>query len=181
MAAWVSREVIPHEGAVRSWLARARVSPEDIDELIQDSYCRLAMLDSVEHIARADAYFFSIARNLLVRRLRRAKVVAIEAIAEIDAYRDDTRPSPEQEAAARLDHARLLGLMAKLPERCRRIVELRKFEGCSQKETAERLGVSESVVENDTYQGVKAILRAWREADRALAVRFDGFGAEERT
>lgn len=176
----MSREVIPHEAAVRAWLARARVSREDIDEVIQDSYCRLAMLDTVEHIARPDAYFFSIARNLLVRRLQRAKVVPIEAIAEIDAYHDDARPSPEQEAGARLDYARLLDLMSRLPERCRRIVELRKIEGLTQKETARELGVSESVVENDTYQGVKAIIRAWREADVALALRLDALDAGDK-
>ena len=81
MAAWVTEHVIPHEAAVRAWLARTRASQEDIDELIQESYSRLAALESVDHIDRPDAYFFSIARNLLVRRLRRARVVPIEAIA----------------------------------------------------------------------------------------------------
>ena len=65
MAAWVTQHVIPHERAVRAWLAR-HASQEDVDDVIQESYSRCAALDSVDHIHRPDAYFFSIARNLLV-------------------------------------------------------------------------------------------------------------------
>jgi RNA polymerase sigma factor (sigma-70 family) len=167
----VAKEVIPHEAAVRAWLLRSRVSHEDVDELIQESYSRLAALDSVEHIARADAYFFSIARNLLVRRLKRARIVAIDTIAEIDAYVEDLKPSPEREAAGRLDYQRLLGMIAVLPDRCRRMVEMRKIEGLSQREIATALGVTESVVENQVHFGVKAVLRAWRIEEDAAAVR----------
>lgn len=172
MAAWVTEHVIPHEPAVRAWLARARASQEDVDELIQESYSRLAALDSVDHIDRPDAYFFSIARNLLIRRLRRARVVPI---AEIDAYRDDIRPSPEREASSRLDYRRLLALIDALPERRGRIVRMRKLEGYSQREIAAALGVSESIVENEIHQGVQAVQRAWRDGEAVSAARLAAF------
>lgn len=178
MAAWVTEHVIPHEPAVRAWLARARASQEDIDELIQESYSRLAALGSVDHIDRPDAYFFSIARNLLIRRLRRARVVPIEAIAEIDAYRDDIRPSPEREASSRLDYRRLLALIDALPERRGRIVRMRKLEGYSQREIAAALGISESIVENEIYQGVQAVQRAWRDGEAVSAARLAAFERE---
>lgn len=167
----MAREVIPHEAAVRAWLSRSCVSQEDVDDVIQESYARLAALDAIEHIARPGAYFFSTARNLLVRRLRRAKIVRIDTIAEIDAFVDDGHPSPEQYAAGRLDYLRMLNLIAALPERCRRIVEMRKIEGMSQRDIAKALGVTESVVENQVNLGVKAVMRAWRDAESATAVR----------
>lgn len=160
---------------MRAWLARSRVPPEDADEVIQDAYCRLAQLDTVEHIARPDAYFFSIVRNLLVRRLKRARVVPIEAIAEIDAYQDEAGPSPEREAANRLDYARMLAFMAALPERCRQIVQLRKIEGWSQKEIAAHLGVTEKAVEKQVWAGVKAIQRAWSQAENETGERMRMF------
>ena len=46
LSAWVAREVMPHEGAVRAWLARSRVSPEDSEDMIQEAYCALAALDT---------------------------------------------------------------------------------------------------------------------------------------
>jgi hypothetical protein len=41
----IAEHVMPHEGDVRAWFARARVSPEDIDDLIQEAYCKLTALD----------------------------------------------------------------------------------------------------------------------------------------
>lgn len=170
ISAWVAREIIGHEGAVRAWLRRNRVLEEDAEELIQDAYCRLAMLDAVDHIARPDAYFFSIVRNLLLRRLRRAKVVTIEAVAEIEAYVDDG-PSLERQVAGRQDYGHILRLIDRLPERCRKVVRLRKIEGWSQKEIAAHLGMSEKAVEKQVWLGIRAIQRAWSEIDEQFDLR----------
>ncbi|MEO7688343.1 MAG: sigma-70 family RNA polymerase sigma factor [Sphingomonas sp.] len=174
----MANEVIPHEAAVRAWLLRSRVSQEDADELIQEAYAVLAGLDAVHHIARPDGYFFSVVRNLLLRRLRRAKIVQIEAIAEIETYAADADPSPERQVVGRIDYDRMLGLIAGLPERCRQIVQMRKIEGLSQREIANRLNVTENVVENQTYLGIQSVLRAWRDGETAAELRFTAFGAE---
>lgn len=178
-AAWVTEHVIPHERAVRAWLAR-HASQEDVDDVIQESYSRCAALESVDHIDRPDAYFFSIARNLLVQRLRRARIVPIEAFAEIDAWQDDLRPSPEREAGGRIDYGRMLALIDGLPERRGRIVRMRKIDGLSQREIAERLGVSESIVENEIFRGVQAVQRAWRDGEAEAEARMND-DREQRT
>ncbi|MBY8826599.1 RNA polymerase sigma factor [Hephaestia mangrovi] len=178
-AAWVAEAVIPHEPAVRALLTRWRLSPPDIDEVIQDCYCRFSTLESVSHIERPRAYFISAARNFAGRRMQRARVVAIDAHAEMDLFMDDRQPSPEQEAGGRLDYRRMLEFLAELPERCRRIVEMRKLEGWSQKEIAAQLGVTEKVVEKQVWLGVKAIQRAWAEADLATGARLAALEAEE--
>lgn len=175
LAAWVAREVLPHEAGVRAWLGRARIAPEDIDEVIQDAYCRLAQLDTIDHIDRPDAYFFSVARNLLVRRLKRARIVPIETIAEIEAFNDELRPSPERQVGDRIDYARMLAFMDALPRRCGTIVRLRKIEGWSQKEIAAHLGITEKAVEKQIWTGVKAIQQAWDEADSAARARLRAF------
>lgn len=163
-AKWVASMVMPHERFVRAWLRRSQLSLEDVDEVIQDCYCRFAMLDAVEHIERPDAYFFTMARNLVGRRMKRTKVVPIEALSESEvAGLIDETPSPERHVAARMEMNSLRAFVALLPERRRRVVEMRKFEELSQKEIATRLGITESIVENDLFQGMLAIQRAWRE------------------
>lgn len=161
ISAWIAREVLPHEPSVRLWLARASVVPEDIDEVIQEAYCRLAMLEAIDHIDRPDAYFFATCRNLLVRRLKRERLVPIATIAEIEELGSDASPSPERETAGRLDYDRLMSILEKLPCRCREIVRLRKIEGWSQKEIAAHLDISEKAVEKQIWLGVKAIREAW--------------------
>ena len=149
--------LLPLEPAVRAWLVRVRVSHEDAEDLIQEAYCLLAGLDSVDHIVRPDAYFFSTVRNLLRRRLRRAAVVPIATIAELEALSDD-RPSPEREVGGRRDYDRVRAIIATLPEPCRRVVELRRVEGVSQRQIAQALGISEGMVEWHVHRGIQAVL-----------------------
>lgn len=164
IVAWVATHVMPHEGAVRAWLRRSLVSRDDIDDLIQEAYCRIAALEEVDHITRPDGYFFQIVRNLLGDQVRRARIVRIETVTEIDSlslYSEE--PSPERITAARRELARVQELMEGLPERCRRVFELRKVHRIPQREIAAMLGVNESTVENEGAKGLRLILKALRD------------------
>jgi RNA polymerase sigma factor (sigma-70 family) len=176
-ATWVALRVMPHEVQVRAWLRRARVIAEEADDVVQEAYCRLAMLDDVDHIEQPGAYFFSIVRNLLVRRRRGENVVSLESIAVIETL-PDPNISPELEVAARLDAERIRGFIGQLPDRCRRIVEMRKLEGYSQAEIARLLGITESVVENNVYRGVKAVVKRWQLKNEEVSDRLKLFEAE---
>ncbi len=183
-ATWVARSVLPHEAGVRAWLRRAHVSDAEADDLVQEAYCRLSALDAVDHITQPGAYFFSMVRNLLVRRLRQMPVVQFETIAEIEAVVDPAA-GPEREVGARIDYARLHAMMAALPERTRRAIELRRIEGLSQREIAAELGVSEGTVENLVHRGVRAIVQSWSAigsaAEAPTAGRTGRAGKEKRT
>jgi RNA polymerase sigma-70 factor (ECF subfamily) len=164
IVAWVGAQVMPHEAAVRAWLRRSLVSHEDIDDLIQEAYARIAALEEVDHILRPDGYFFQTVRNLLGDHLRRSRIVRIDAATEIDSLSlYDDEPSPERITAARRELARVRELIAALPDRCRRIFELRKIHGLPQREIARLLGVNESAVENDGAKGLRLILKALRD------------------
>ena len=113
------------------------------------------------HIRDGRAYFLAAARSILLQRIRRERVVRIDAVTDVEAMATiDDSPSPEQVTGARRDLERVLGLIAGLPPMSRKVIELRKLHGFSQKETAQRLGVSEAVVENNSIRGLRAILRA---------------------
>jgi RNA polymerase sigma factor (sigma-70 family) len=158
---WVALHILPHEAFVRAWLTRAMRRSAEVDDVIQEAYCQIAELDTVGHIRNGRAYFLTAARSILLQRLRRERVVRIEAVTDIDALRImDEDPSPEQVTGARRELARVLGLIAMLPPVCRQVIELRRIHGFSQKETARRLGVTESVVENHSIRGLRVILKA---------------------
>jgi RNA polymerase sigma-70 factor (ECF subfamily) len=166
LVAWVGSHVLPHEPAVRRWLRRSLVSPHDIDDLVQEAYSRIAGLESVDHIDRPEAYFFQVVRMLLAEQVRRSKIVRIESTAEIELLpigSDD--PSPEQIAAARHEWSRMQREIAALPDRCRKIFELRKIHGMPQREIARLLGVSEGTVENDGAKATRLLLKAMRQEE----------------
>jgi RNA polymerase sigma-70 factor (ECF subfamily) len=131
---WVALHVLPHEAAVRRWLRGALRNPDDMDDIIQEAYCRIAELDTLQHIRNGRAYFFTTARSVLLQRLRRERVVKIEAVAEIDllGVMDDA-PSPERIVGARGELKRVLDVIAALPQAYRRPVELRRIHGLSQR------------------------------------------------
>ena len=47
IVAWVGAQILPHEADVRGWLRRVGAHPDDIDDIVQEAYCRLAGLASV--------------------------------------------------------------------------------------------------------------------------------------
>src|SRR3546814_17319295 len=81
MAAWVTQHVIPHERAVRAWLAR-HASQEDVDDVFQESYSRCAALASVDHIQRPAAYSLSILRHLSSQRLPLGRAPCRESVCQ---------------------------------------------------------------------------------------------------
>src|SRR3546814_20426079 len=80
--AWVGREILPHEADVRAWLRRT-LDPNDLEDVIQESYCQIASLKDVSHIRSGRAYFFTAAPSIVLMRLRRARIVQIESVTEI--------------------------------------------------------------------------------------------------
>ena len=92
----------------------------------------------------------------------------METVAEIDVlnvYAEN--PSPERVVAARRELGEVLRLIDRLPDRCRRVFEMRKIQGLSQREIASRLGISETIVENEVVKGLRLISRALHEGGPA--------------
>ena len=166
----MGREILPHERDLRMWLQRRLVDAADVEDIVQECYCRLAQLDDVAHVTMPRAYLFTMARNLAQRQRTRARVVRIEALAETaDAQWESDQPSPERFAAARQELERVQTALSTLPERARRIFLMRRVEGLTQKEIATAMGVSEAVVENDASRSLRAILKLITEPEQATS------------
>jgi RNA polymerase sigma-70 factor (ECF subfamily) len=158
---WVGTYILPHESYVRAWLLRARLGFEDVDDVLQESYCRLSGLTSVAHIQDPRSYFFQVARHVALEQVRRASVVRIDCVEEIEklGFASDL-PSPERVLAGREELRRIRALIDTLPARCRQVFELRKIQGLSQREVSRIMDVPEHTVENESAKGLKIILSA---------------------
>ncbi|MCP8892061.1 RNA polymerase sigma factor [Sphingomonas faeni] len=151
---------MPHERDLRGWLRSRVLAADDVEDVVQECYCQLAQLPSVSHIVEPRAYLFAMARNLANRQRRRARVVRIEPIAQVESSElASDQPLPDRIAAGRQELDRVRAALGTLSDRARKIFLLRRIEGLSQKEIAARLGVTEAVVENDASRSLRAILR----------------------
>lgn len=116
---WVATQVLPHERAVRSWLRR-HVDVGEIEDIVQECYTRIASVKDVGHIRDGRSYLFATARTLILERIRRARIVRIDAVADFDLLQiDHDQLCPERIAAGRQELARVIKLIEGLPERCR--------------------------------------------------------------
>lgn len=168
-ARWLATQVLPHEPALRAWLSRRLGAGLEVDDVVQEAYAVLVELPDVAHIREPRAYFFTTARSVVLQHVRRSRIVAIEAVAEIDRLDiDHDERSPDQHAIAGQELRRIGALVAALPARCREAFMLRKVQGLSQREIAARMRISENTVEKHVGKGLRLLMQSLaRDADAA--------------
>lgn len=156
--AWLTKEILVHERALRCYLSRFFKNAADVEDVVQETYARLLSLtDSASTAVRNwHAFLFTSARNVALDRVRRARVVSLDTLAEMDSAAVlDQAPTVDEALNARQELALLLATIASLPDRCREVLTLRKLYGLSQREIADRLTISESTVEKHVAYGVR--------------------------
>ena len=156
--AWLAKEGLAHERALRGYLSRFLKDVADIEDVIQETYGRLLALNDTTRNAVRNwrAFLFTTARNAALDRIRRAPVVSLDALAEMDGSDVvDQAPGVDEALNARQELALLADAIASLPDRCREVLTLRRLYGLPQREVAERLGISESTVEKHVAYGVR--------------------------
>lgn len=168
IAAWVAREILPHEPSARRWAQRRWGTLIDVDDLIQEVYCRISALDSIDHIDNGRAYLFRTLQAVVLDGMRRAKVANTRTMTEIDWFDVvDESPGADRHVEAIQELGRVNQLLSELSQTCRRVIELRRIHGLSQRETARRLGVTENVVENHVARGIRRVLQVLAEETNA--------------
>lgn len=167
---WFLRNILPHEQALRSWLSRRQPLGLEIDDIIQESYAIFADLETVEEIRFPRAYLFQVARSVITRHVRRARVVAIRSIDDLtDFEHADDRPSPECIAIDRDELRCLAEAIASMPDRTQEAFMLRRVEGLPQREIAARMAISENTVEKHISRGLRFLVDWFGHGGNALA------------
>ncbi len=167
---WFKREVLVHEEALLRYLMRVWPRRDDVYDLRQETFARVyeAALGGIPRSARA--FLFPTSHHLMTDRVRRERVVSIEATGDIEALNvlvDEI--SPEQRVSARQELKRLVLAFDRLPPRCREVVWLRRVLGVSQKEVADKLGIQQKAVEKQIAKGSRLLAQYMNFDERSAA------------
>jgi RNA polymerase sigma-70 factor (ECF subfamily) len=164
---WFMREVLPLEAALMQFLQHNWRNKADIADLRQDVYVQVFDAAHAKIPEHPRAFVFQTARNLLINRLKRAHIVPIEAVADVEALGAAIEtPGPERNTIARDELRRLQSALDRLPPRCREAVVLGRIEGLSGREIASRMGITEQAVSAHLIHGVRALVNEVYGEDR---------------
>jgi RNA polymerase sigma factor (sigma-70 family) len=156
--AWLAKEILVHERALRGYLGRFFRNIADVEDVVQETYARLLSLNesTAATVRNWHAFLFTSARNVALDRIRKARVVSLDALAEMGGADVLVQaPTADEALNTRQELELLLETIASLPDRCREALTLRKLYGLSQREIAKRLAISESTVEKHVAYGVR--------------------------
>lgn len=159
LKAWFFREIFPLEPALTRYLRRNWRNEADIADLRQDVYARMLTSARDRLPLQPKAFLFTTARNHLINTARRAQIVSIEHVADLEAsivLAD--MATPDRHLLAREELRRVQAGLDRLPPRCREVVMLRKIDGLSTRDVAARLKIGVDTVEQQMVHGMRALV-----------------------
>lgn len=165
LKAWFVSEVLPLESALMHYLRSNWRKPDDLLDMKQDVYLRV-LEAAMEHKPQATKPFlFTVARNIVIDRFRRERIVPIEGVADLESIDVASQdPGPDRRAIARDELRHLQVSLDKLPPRAREALLLKQVEGLSRKEIAQRMGILESTVNRHLYDAMNLLIDLQHEA-----------------
>jgi RNA polymerase sigma-70 factor (ECF subfamily) len=159
---WLANNVLPHEPLIRARLARVYMADLGVDDVVQEMYARILSAPALEAVRYPRQYAIQTAKSIIIDHLRRSRVVSIiscESLEQLDAV------VPEVSAEERLEFQgeiqEVANALAHIPETYRETLILRRVEGLSQRETAQRLGVTEKMAEYYLARGVMILTKVF--------------------
>lgn len=129
---------------IKSYMLRMAASNGEAEELAQEVmllvWRKAALYDPTGH--GAAAWIFTIARNVRIDSVRRAKRGGLKQVAEVDAeFLADSAPRADDRLAAKQQDARVRAALKDLPAEQRKVVELSFFEDKAHGEISTVLGL----------------------------------------
>jgi RNA polymerase sigma factor (sigma-70 family) len=158
---WFATEILPHEAALTRYLRRVWAGQAEVADFRQEVYVRIYESAAKGLPQSPKAFLFTTARNLIADRVRRERVVSIDYTQDfewLNVLIDEI--SPEHRLSARQELKRLSAALDQLNDDCRNVIWLRRVEGLSQREAAERLGMPEGTVESHLCRGLRTLMKA---------------------
>ena len=141
---------------IHAFLTRVTGDRDDADDLLQDTWMRVARGARGFDTARlVRPWLYGIAANL-ARDLHRRRAVRLRAVQQGNVGAGESAPTFRP--ALRIDMRERL---ARLPERLREVLLLRYFDGLDEAEMAEALGIPRGTVKSRLHGALRELRQDW--------------------
>lgn len=140
---------------VRNYLFHFIPSKEQTEDLAQDFFIKLwNNRINLSAIKNPDSYFFVSSKNMALNYLKKVKHCQVD----IDRFPDIPSAMTADKDYEAFEAELVMKLLVdKLPEERRRIFCMSRFDGLTNSEIAQKLGISKKTVENQIYRALKEL------------------------
>jgi RNA polymerase sigma factor (sigma-70 family) len=144
--------------SLRSFISRYVISPQDIDDVSQETFLRAYKAEQEKKIEHPKAFLFRIAKNLMLSEFSSKARKITDYIEDYDSSEELLNTDHlESNVMAQQKLGIYCEAVASLPTQCRRVVIMKKVYGMQNKEIARRLELSVSTVEKHLTKGIRRL------------------------
>lgn len=155
--------------ALQRTVSRIVTDRTDIDDILQDTFLKAVRSEKTTEVRNPKAFLMTVARSVALNDLAKKSRSIVDYVEEAALPEvNNTEPALEDHIAARERYALFCEAVATLPRQCRRAFMLRKVFGYSQKEIAQRMGISVSTVEKHLIAGLSRCSAFMEERTRGV-------------
>ena len=138
---------VAHRSQLRYAAMKIIGTQEQAEDVVQDAYVKVMEMAVMFDIKQPLAYLFQLVRNLAIDRHRRASLESRFFVGEEEGLLAPATNGTPEASAINMQQLRLVAdALGKLPERTRRAFELYRLGGHTQREIADQLDVSATLV-----------------------------------
>lgn len=140
---------------LKRYLARYLKKPEDAEDLVQEAFLKVLEAGSKGKIEHPKSYLYRTAHNLMLNSMARKSNKLLSYIEDLaDSHVLEEGIPLDEQVSIQKRFELFCHALVELPERCRKVVILRKVYGLSQQQVAQKLNISVSTVEKHLAKGL---------------------------
>jgi RNA polymerase sigma-70 factor (family 1) len=130
---------------------------DEAEEIVQTMFCRLwEQRESLDITISVQAYLFRSVRNACLNHIKKMQIRETYKVMNLENLNQNPEFQPDRTTHSELSK-KIEQAIADLPEQCRLIFKLSRFEELKYKEIAEQLGISIKTVENQMGKALKVL------------------------
>ena len=167
----ITEAFIKHETFLKRFISRFLSRPQDIEDVVQDTYLKAFTAEKKQQIQQPKAFLFRVARNAALTEMNKKSRQLMQFVEDYDELGIISDEASVEEQV--LSHEKL-GLFCQsaleMPTKCRRVFLMAKVYGMSYKEISAELGIGQSAVEKHVAKGLEichAYMQRMAEQDQA--------------
>lgn len=151
------------KSALAASVVRVLVNPEDVEDVLQETYMLVCSQSYKTEIKSVKGYFFRVARNVALKdavKRTKAKFRSLEEIAPFEPSSNEAGADDKLHYTMKLKT--FIEVTQSLPAKCRQAFLLKKVMGLSQKEIARKMDIAESTVEKHLIAAMRRTVNAMK-------------------